>query len=283
MQILALATIKLSILFFYRRIFRGRIFDISSWVLVGVVIAWAATFFIAILAACGTSIEANFDTLGALKERCVNTFDILIALAVSDVAVDLAILIMPIPLVLRLHMPLRRKIAILGVLLVGMLAIACGITRMALFAQILGPTLFSLATVGGVASDDDIGSGIVSILMFWGMLEIGVAIIASCLPTLRPLFQGWSPESIIASIRSKISLPSIGSKSHHSRDRPGTSESETAMTENLNSQTLGLGSVNSIDVEAFAMGKVEIEKGQSIPRGEGIWRETKISQSSETV
>lgn len=99
MQILTLATIKLSILFFYRRIFRGRAFDITSWILIGVVTAWAVTFFIAILAACGTSIQANFQTLGALKGECVNTFDILIALAVSDVAVDLAILVMPIPLV----------------------------------------------------------------------------------------------------------------------------------------------------------------------------------------
>lgn len=98
-QILTLASIKFSILFFYRRIFRGKAFDIASWVLIGVVGAWAVTFFVAILAACGTSIAANFQTLGALKEECVDTFDILIALAVSDVAVDLAILIMPVPLV----------------------------------------------------------------------------------------------------------------------------------------------------------------------------------------
>lgn len=107
MQILALATIKLSILFFYRRIFRGRAFDIASWFLIGVVGVWVVTFFIAILAACGTSIAANFQTLGDLKTECVDTFEILIALAVSDVAVDLAILIMPIPLV----SPLRGSVA----------------------------------------------------------------------------------------------------------------------------------------------------------------------------
>ena len=107
MQIVTLATIKMSILFFYRRIFRGKTFDIASWVLIGVVAAWAITFFIAILAACGTSIAANFQTLGALKGECVNTFDILIALAVSDVAVDLAILIMPIPLVSPLKTSIR--------------------------------------------------------------------------------------------------------------------------------------------------------------------------------
>ena len=109
MQIATLATIKMSILFFYRRIFRGRTFDIASWVLIGVVAVWAITFFIAILAACGTSIAANFQTLGALKRECVNTFDILIALAVSDVAVDLAILIMPIPLVSRKYILLEAS------------------------------------------------------------------------------------------------------------------------------------------------------------------------------
>ena len=109
MQIVTLATIKMSILFFYRRIFRGPKFDIASWVLIGVVAAWAITFFIAILAACGTSIAANFQTLGALKGECVNTFDILIALAVSDVAVDLAILIMPIPLVSRKEVELEAS------------------------------------------------------------------------------------------------------------------------------------------------------------------------------
>lgn len=122
MQILALATIKLSILFFYRRIFRGRAFDIASWVLIGVVGAWVITFIIAILAACGTSIAANFQTLGALKRDCVDTFDILIALAVSDVAVDLAILIMPVPLV----SPLNGSVSdILGVNVARYLRFRC--------------------------------------------------------------------------------------------------------------------------------------------------------------
>ena len=93
-------TIKLAFLFFYRRIFRGKAFNIASWTLVGIVVAWAISFFIAILAACGTHIRANFETLGVLKAECVNTFNVLVCLAVFDVVVDLAIMILPIPLVL---------------------------------------------------------------------------------------------------------------------------------------------------------------------------------------
>ena len=73
--------------------------------------AWAVTFVIAILAACGTSIAANFQTLGALKEECVDTFDILIALAVSDVVVDLAVLFMPIPLVSSFNASVKETLS----------------------------------------------------------------------------------------------------------------------------------------------------------------------------
>lgn len=63
-------------------------------------VAWAVSFFIAILASCGTSIRTNFSTLGALKANCVNTFVVLICLAVVDVAVDLSIMVLPIPMVI---------------------------------------------------------------------------------------------------------------------------------------------------------------------------------------
>lgn len=100
MQVVTLMTLKLAFLFFYRRIFRGRTFNIASWTLIGIVVAWAISFFVAILAACGTSVRANFETLGTLKAKCVDTFIILVCLAVFDVVVDLAIMILPIPLVM---------------------------------------------------------------------------------------------------------------------------------------------------------------------------------------
>lgn len=97
MQIVTLMVLKLSLLFFYRRVFRGRFFNLASWALIGFVVAWAIAFFIAILAACGTFIRANFSTLGALKEDCVNTFVVLVCLTVFDVFVDLGIMILPMP------------------------------------------------------------------------------------------------------------------------------------------------------------------------------------------
>ncbi|KAF2237619.1 hypothetical protein EV356DRAFT_510579 [Viridothelium virens] len=236
-QIVTLMTLKLAVLFFYRRIFQGRAFNIASWTLIGVAVAWAVTFFVAILAACRTHLYTNFESLGALKMKCVDTFVVLICLAVFDVIVDLAILIMPIPLVLALKMPMRRKVAVILTLMVGALAIACGITRMALFAEILGPQVLTQPTVGGLPADDLVG--VVSVLMFWGMLEMGVGMVAICLPTLRPIFLGWSPETVLRNVRSALSLRSIGSskRSRYSNDDSkgfrGKMESQTSLTKDI--------------------------------------------------
>ena len=57
-------------------------------------------------------------------------------------------------------------------------------------------------------------------VVVWSMVEAGVAVIAACLPTVRPLFLGKSPESLIGSIRSMLSLNSIGRS--HDRERRGS-------------------------------------------------------------
>lgn len=44
-------------------------------------------------------------------------------------------------------------------------------------------------------------------MSYWTIPESSLATIAACLPTLRPIFHGHSPETIINYIRSHISLP----------------------------------------------------------------------------
>lgn len=54
--------------------------------------------------------------------------------------------------------------------------------------------------------------------VYWTMLESALAIISACLPTLRPAFHGWSPESMVQSVRSKMSLQSLRSDSKETQD-----------------------------------------------------------------
>lgn len=91
--------LKLSICFFYRRLFRGSKFNIASWVAIITVILWMVAFVVTIAAACGTHVEANWGSFLMLEQQCVDTFRVLLVYAISDVIVDLAILLIPIPLV----------------------------------------------------------------------------------------------------------------------------------------------------------------------------------------
>jgi len=163
---------------------------------------------------------------------------------------------------------------------------------MAIFAEILGPsckrielkrngalisTVFSQTSAAGVSTTDSIGEivvsfihirtrlpaiGIISILMFWGMLEMGVAMVAVCLPTLRALFQGWSPESIIRTFRSALSLGSSTSKersyrlSSNKRHKKGESEASLADVEAWG--VLG----DEGRHQAYAMGQVHAQRGE---------------------
>ena len=61
--------------------------------------------------------------------------------------------------------------------------------------------------LAGLLATDDIG--VVSLLLFWGMVELSVGMIAICLPTLRPLFEGCSVEFVGPRIRAILSLPSM--------------------------------------------------------------------------
>lgn len=60
----------------------------------------------------------------------------------------------------------------------------------------------------------------VALSMYWTIPECCMAVVCACLPTLRPLFRGWSPESVLGSMRSAISLHSVRLKMRDSFEKP---------------------------------------------------------------
>lgn len=95
---LALGFIKLSVLLFYRRIFRGRVFDILNWILIALVVLWTLGFFLVQIFDCRTHFSTNWGPLSEL-EKCLSSFNQLLAYSISDVIIDVFILVLPVPLV----------------------------------------------------------------------------------------------------------------------------------------------------------------------------------------
>ena len=120
--------------------------------------------------------------------------------------------------------------------------------------------------------------------MFWGMLEMGVAMVAICLPALRPLLKGTSLESIMRSFRSILSLGSTASKSKSYRPSKeadhARGESETNFA---NTDAWGI-VAHANQHQTFAMGPVasQAQAEGSIPNGE-VWVDKNLAQTVETV
>ena len=99
MQMLAFGTVKLSIIFLYRRIFRGTLFDICSFVMIGLVTVWTVGFFLTVLFQCGQNFWALWSNLFDYLTYCVNDTVYLEVNCISDIITDVLILVIPIPMV----------------------------------------------------------------------------------------------------------------------------------------------------------------------------------------
>ena len=106
MQVPALASVKLSFLFFYRRIFNTgsiRTFNVLSMGLVVIVTCWAISFFFAYVFVCKGHFSAFYESTQAVEALyCVHTTPLNNSFAISDVITDLMIILLPIPQVQKI-------------------------------------------------------------------------------------------------------------------------------------------------------------------------------------
>ena len=62
--------------------------------------------------------------------------------------------------------------------------------------------------------------------IYWTQLEGAIAVVSACLPTTRPIFHGVSPESLLGSIRTKMTMYMKLNKSPQGRDFEGRHSTE---------------------------------------------------------
>lgn len=115
MQALALGCIKLSFVFFYRRIFNvrghqghGTLFNIISMSFIVLISVWMVGFFFAMLFTCPGHPAAYWASMKANPRYCWDTTNFLLAYCFSDLITDLCVLLLPIPSVG--HWPLIRLV-----------------------------------------------------------------------------------------------------------------------------------------------------------------------------
>ena len=102
----ALGFIKLSILFFYRRIFCTNKKTVPDIVILGMIyitIGWTISYFFAHVFACRGNFSAFWSSTIDLITKCVKIFIVLYSFTISDFIMDVIILLIPLPLVSTLN------------------------------------------------------------------------------------------------------------------------------------------------------------------------------------
>lgn len=102
-----MAFIKLSILKIYGEIFISRRFHICLWIVASFMLVWAVSFSLAAIFQC-TPIAYNWNT-GISGGHCINYGVVVIAAGALNIITDFTLLLIPIPLVWRLHTSKQKK------------------------------------------------------------------------------------------------------------------------------------------------------------------------------
>ncbi|KAI6086756.1 hypothetical protein F4821DRAFT_278438 [Hypoxylon rubiginosum] len=205
---LVLGCTKASFLFFYQRIFsvnKNSKTTILLTTMIVLVAAWTAAFFFALFFMCGTDFEAIWGPTVNLYTICTKTLATILSLCFTDFFADIMIITIPIPLIWRLNLSKNRKIGISAIFLLGIVTIAASLTRLIISAQ------FVIA--GFYPTADEIL--IVTLYIYWAMIEAGIGILVACLPTLAFLFRGFSWGSIVTTTRSLLRSSRWGSRTVH--------------------------------------------------------------------
>ncbi|KAI0183445.1 hypothetical protein EV127DRAFT_20895 [Xylaria flabelliformis] len=189
----AFGAIKLSILFFYRRIFGvwssfRRINNALLWI----VFIWLIVFTLADVLICGAHPELiwGFDQTIALR-RCGNRGALLLAFSVTSVATDLPVLGLPFFYISRLQMAPGKKLATIFVFFLGTVSTGASILRL-IFLIVSYPV--GRLNFAYTPPPDDQTPLVLKIFnpTFWALAELWLGVWAANLPPCSPLLRSIS-------------------------------------------------------------------------------------------
>ncbi|EME46733.1 hypothetical protein DOTSEDRAFT_169535 [Dothistroma septosporum NZE10] len=168
----ALALNKLAVLLMYHRLFEvERKMKIAVKVLAVIVISWWMAVEITTLLQC-TPIHRfwNYEKKGT----CIDIAKFFEGSAIPNVIIDIAILLLPQPIIWRLKLSKTNKIALCGIFLLGALTSVSSIGRLVAIIKYNNGIDFTFKAFDAIV---------------WYSLEPTVGILCACLPCLGPLLR----------------------------------------------------------------------------------------------
>ncbi|CAP91747.1 Pc13g06780 [Penicillium rubens Wisconsin 54-1255] len=158
---------KLSILLMYYRIFRFPYFKTWAYIIGVFIILWVICITFLFIFIC---VPVQKLWYPQLPGRCIDQVATWVANAVSTIATDVAILLLPIPQVWKLQLRMSEKIAVLIAFSLGFFVVFASAYRFSvLFSYSSIDSSYTLAPTVG-----------------WTAIEMSAGIVSANLPTIRP-------------------------------------------------------------------------------------------------
>ncbi|KAJ9134133.1 Integral membrane protein [Pleurostoma richardsiae] len=162
-------TVKLSVLFFYLRVFVNRGLRLATQLTLGFVCAWTLGNIMQVFLIC-RPFRAAYDT--TVKGKCGNQVASFIAIGVFNIVTDIIILTLPVPTIWTLKTGKKVKAALTGVMMIGLLVSVVAVARIVALTSL--DLTFDL-------------TGTMIYADWLSAVEPNLAILCISLPMLRPL------------------------------------------------------------------------------------------------
>ncbi|RAL00830.1 uncharacterized protein BO80DRAFT_407194 [Aspergillus ibericus CBS 121593] len=169
------ASAKLSILFFYRRVFMASHADLtlrlSIYLGFFLTLSYPIIIWVTMATACRPT-SYFWNRYGGATGSCIDTDTFFLALGIINMLNDVIVLLIPFPQIAKLHMNRRKKLAISGILAVGVVACVASIVR--------------IWSVDEFTKRKDV-TWTLGPVFIWSTIEPGLSIVCACMPHLAPL------------------------------------------------------------------------------------------------
>ncbi|KAI0866586.1 hypothetical protein F4860DRAFT_508980 [Xylaria cubensis] len=173
---------KLSVLFFFRRIFRVRSFIVTNNILIGLVAAWGIAYNLGLLLQC-VPISLLWEKLESeyAEVNCVNSLPFYISFAYTNLILDVIIYLLPVPHLWSLMMPARQKLAIGLIFLLGSIVVAISISRTIIYTWVVDFASHEPLLWWGDLTWYSSG------VLFWHLAENAIGLLGASMPSYASL------------------------------------------------------------------------------------------------
>ncbi|KKY17289.1 putative pth11-like integral membrane protein [Diplodia seriata] len=216
----AVGLVKISILLQYLRIFAIKKMQVAC----RIVLALNTMFTIetVIISIFDCSPIPYFWDKSIKGGHCVNFGAMWFSHASTNIAFDIILVILPMPVIKSLNLPRKQKIALMGIFALGTFATVTSILRLS--------SIYSISYSNDVTYDN-VGAAL------WSTVEINTAIICASLPTFKAFVNRIFPR-LLGSTRSQSSAACHRSRTWNSRLGLGTTKNHHTL-DSLNEQERG--------------------------------------------